>query len=590
MADTTMHTLNTRIKLKYDSYQNWYDKNPVLLEGELAIAAIESTENNITTTGFANLPNIAIKVGNGTAPYRELKFISALAGDVHEWAKAADKPVYTAGEIQGLDAFIAGEIQDTDTRYTLLVEESAPWIIKLMATDPAKSDTTFDTEVARIDLSELDNRLKTVETALGEGGSVDTRIADAIGALTYADNQPVVAGAGKVFDSIVQQSGMVTVTTRELEIADVKGLQDAIDACQEDLPIDGTPSETNKVATQDTVNNAIKGLNNNDAAVAKQFVTGVKETEGFVEVTRRALEAADIPVIEQAQVNGLEDALDGKQENLTFDGEYNPETNPVATKASVTAAVAKLEGAMHFRGKVEGDTIDAAIAASDITDWAAGDVVLWGEYEFVFDGNDWMELGNTALYQLKSDAETQHNALQDAIDGLAESKQDVVPFENVPSEDDKVATTKSVIDRINEHMANKNFNGGAFGEHKFATKITETEGVIEAEYAQPQMADIAGLNDEIARVDKAIEDLDAAKQDNLPIDGTPAEDNKVATQSTVNTAIQNLTKADTAVDGQFVTSVSMVEGFAVPTRAAITTDHIQQGALTLVFDCGNATI
>lgn len=584
MAD--LHTLNTRIKLKYDSYENWLSNDPVLYAGEVAIATVESTEANVTSTKLANLPNVVIKVGNGTAKYSELKFVSALAGDVHEWAKAAEKPKYGANEIDGLADFINGEIEDTDTRYTIMTEETAPYVIKLMATDPAKSDTTFDTLVASIDLSTLDTRLKTVEAALGEGGSVDTRITNAIDGLTLAT--PLSAGAGKVFDTISQNAGVISATTRDLAISDIAGLQDALDACQEDLPIDGTPSEDNKVATQETVNNAIGQLANTDAEVAKQFVVAVKQNDGAVTVERRALAAEDIPVIEQAQVNGLGDALASKQENLVFDGEYNPETNPVATKSSVAAAVADLEGAMHFKGAAESDPL--AWDAEKNGSYSAGDVVLWGEYEYVFDGNAWLELGNTALYQLKSDAQTQHEALQKAIDDGLALKQDIVPFENTPSEDDKVATVKSVVDRITENNEALAYAGGDAGANKFVTKVTQVEGVVAAEYAQPAVADIAGLTEEIARVDKAIEDMDAAKQDNLPIDGTPSEENKVATQSTVTGAIGGLNAADTAVAGQFVTAVTETEGIISVTRGDITTDMIKQGTLTLVWDCGTSAI
>ena len=41
MADTlNQKTLNTRIKLKYDSYENWSTNNPVLLAGEVALVYV----------------------------------------------------------------------------------------------------------------------------------------------------------------------------------------------------------------------------------------------------------------------------------------------------------------------------------------------------------------------------------------------------------------------------------------------------------------------------------------------------------------------------------------------------------------------
>ena len=586
MADNNMHTLDTRIKLKYDSYVNWMNNDPVLLAGEVAIATVESTESNQSGTGFANLPNVVIKVGNGTDHYSALKFVSGLAADVYGWAKAKDKPVYLAGEIEGLEDYINTAIQDTDTRYTIMTEESAPYVIKLMATDPAKDDLTYDTLVATIDLSTLDTRLKTVEAALGEGGSVAKQISDAIGAIVLAEQ---TAGVGKVFNTIKQENGIVTVTTRDLGIADVAGLQDALDAKQDDLPIDGEPSEENKVATQATVTNAINTLNNADEVAEKQFVTGVKETNGIVEVSRRALVAADIPVIEQDQVNGLENALAGKQENLVFDGEYNPETNPVATKASVTQAVADLEGAMHFVGAAESDPL--TWTAEQNGAYSAGDVVLWGDYEYVYDGNAWLELGNTNLYQLKTDAESEHAALQKAIDDVAAAKQDNLPISGAPSDENPVMTKEAVATEIAGNNEALKYTGGDAAEHKFATKVTQENGVVAAEYAQPVIADISGLQVELDAIDEAIEDMDAAKQDNVAFDGEyNAESNKAATVGTVTSAIEALDKADAAVEGQFVTAVSEENGLVTVSRGAVTTDHIQQGALTLVFDCGTSAI
>lgn len=57
---------------------------------------------------------------------------------------------------------------------------------------------------------------------------------------------------------------------------------------------------------------AVEALDKADAAVAKQFVTAVSETNGLVEVTRRALTAEDVPALEIAKITGLQTALDAK--------------------------------------------------------------------------------------------------------------------------------------------------------------------------------------------------------------------------------------------------------------------------------------
>lgn len=110
--------LNTRILLKYDSYENWLTNNPVLKKGELAIAYLDQ-EHATEATNFQNIPNVVLKVGDGTSHYKSLKFVSGLAADVYSWAKAPTRPTYEAKDIVDLDKFIADEIQDTNTQYTI---------------------------------------------------------------------------------------------------------------------------------------------------------------------------------------------------------------------------------------------------------------------------------------------------------------------------------------------------------------------------------------------------------------------------------------------------------------------------------------
>ena len=83
---------------------------------------------------MSNLPNIVLKVGDGTSPYNKLKFVSALAADVHEWAKEKTKPVYDASEITGLQKFITDNSDfDTDTQYQLVAISGATYKYQLQS-------------------------------------------------------------------------------------------------------------------------------------------------------------------------------------------------------------------------------------------------------------------------------------------------------------------------------------------------------------------------------------------------------------------------------------------------------------------------
>lgn len=123
-----MPTLNTRLQLKIDSYENWtnwYDVDGektsapsldangyvdlqtvdmatyankgaalVLNRGEIGLCEIGSTvsEGNNQAT---NPPTVLFKVGDGVTPFCNLKWASALAADVHGWAKKSETDFLT---------------------------------------------------------------------------------------------------------------------------------------------------------------------------------------------------------------------------------------------------------------------------------------------------------------------------------------------------------------------------------------------------------------------------------------------------------------------------------------------------------------
>lgn len=113
--------LKARLKLKYDLYANWITNDPVLLAGEAAIAVVPAE-----TGAVVQEPCTLIKIGDGTKKFSQLPFVSGIAADVYTWAKAATKPAYTADEISGLDAYISGKVQDTNTTYKIEVDATNP--------------------------------------------------------------------------------------------------------------------------------------------------------------------------------------------------------------------------------------------------------------------------------------------------------------------------------------------------------------------------------------------------------------------------------------------------------------------------------
>lgn len=77
-------------------------------------------------------------------------------------------------------------------------------------------------------------------------------------------------------------------------------------------------------------------------------------------------------------------------------------TNPVSSDA-VASAIAGLSGAMHFIAVLDSteETFAAALAAykAEHTSYveAAGDVMIWGIKEFVYNGSSWQEIGDETI-------------------------------------------------------------------------------------------------------------------------------------------------------------------------------------------------
>ena len=112
-----MASLITNIKLKYDTLANWTREDMegkgaflVLQRGEVGFCEVPSNIEGV-------LPTILFKVGDGNSTFGELNWVSALASDVRPWAKAENKPEYSAAEINGLSEYITQAVKDTNIEY-----------------------------------------------------------------------------------------------------------------------------------------------------------------------------------------------------------------------------------------------------------------------------------------------------------------------------------------------------------------------------------------------------------------------------------------------------------------------------------------
>ena len=605
---TVVKNLNTRIALKYDSYENWTTHNPILLKGEIAIAELPVSGNKPgvgepnaegSTPAIQNAPNILIKVGDGTNHYNDLKFVSALAADVYSWAKAATKPTYSANEITDLDNYISQTIQDTNTQYRIVAVDGAAYSYKLQKKDIGETNYS-DVTGSVISLTGVDDRLDTLEAAIGENGAVDTKINTAIGALKYND----AAVANQFVTEVKETDGVIAVKRAALVEADipalsqskVTGLVDALASKQDNLEFEGTyNASTNKVATESTISNAIATLDSRtaeDAASATKVVAEVTQADGIVTVQKVAV-ANILPDVEDTE-NGFVVAVsqtDGKiavthkaaTEVLGFEGNYDKTSNPIATRQYVLDSVADLNGAMHFRGTVDADPTTTTPTGA----YKAGDVVLFGYDEYVFDGTKWLALGNESIYAKKTEVDDEFTTVRQEMATQKTELQGEI-------DSDIAAAKTELTGAINTAIQGLDKNDTAVA-GQFVTAVSEADGVITVSRAALKASDIPNI--EQSQVNGLVDAL-AGKQGKLEIDGAVSSTNKVATQETVSTAIAGLDSSITEETNKVISSFEIADGVIKAetvkkvTLAKVATtgkvEDIEQDGLVII-NCGSAT-
>lgn len=224
-----------------------------------------------------------------------------------------------------------------------------------------------------------------------------------------------VGGEGKGYSKLAATTGSGDVGE---ELTKLANRVSAI----EGLFVDGVAKEATK-ATQDGAGNVIADTYKtveefntfktaNDAAikeakdlasaavVANEAITGGTGTKITFDskglVTKG--EAASI-----ADITGLQAALDEKAlgtDLTTLEGRVGVNENNIS---ELQTKITGLTGAMHFIGVSTTDPKDGATVTGH-TKFASGDVCLYENKEFVYDGKKWIELGDEGSHLTKTEA------------------------------------------------------------------------------------------------------------------------------------------------------------------------------------------
>lgn len=361
------------------------------------VASVAAADKSITVGGSATKPTVKVAIASGddnalelaadglkvvipevSVPEYSMKKLDAategmsasyqLTKDGAAVGAVIDIPkdmVVKSGSVQ---TFAAGElptgVAEAGT-YIVLVLANATSdklyikvdeLIEYVTSGSAKGDMVF---------INIDPKTHKVTASITDGSVTEAKLAKAVtDKLALASSAVQEVKAGTVNGTIavdgadVAVTGLKSAAYAESSAFDAAGTADGVKAAliggtddnDAALSIYGAKAYAKAMvdgAKADLTNDIkvkIEGLDVEDTAVAKKLVSAVSEADGKITVTRRELVADDIPTLGISKVDGLQSAIDAKQDTLTFNTAYDASNNKAATMTDVNNAKDTLVG------------------------------------------------------------------------------------------------------------------------------------------------------------------------------------------------------------------------------------------------------
>ena len=378
MAETTK-TLKTRIQLKYDTLANWNAVASTFVPNKGEVCFVEIPTGDATAT---TAPTVLFKVGDGTTTWGALKWGSALAADVYAWAKAANKPSYTASEV-GVNETAFPGLKKTGTITGIKmngVSKGTSGVVDLGTVitdvsgkqDKAVSITGITATTVNEALKELSDRVNG-KYSKPEGGIPKTDLASG-----------VQASLGKA-DTALQSHQSVTLAT-------------------------GTNNGTLKITVGGTTtdNVAVRGLKSAAYTESSAYATaaqGTKADNALPKTEFNTFKSTNDAAIADAKKAGTDAAASLNSYKTANDAKVS------ANASAISALQEAVKSGVTFKGKL--DALPAASAYNN------GDLIIVGTKEYIClvsgSTKSWVELGDEGTHLTKSTADGYYVAKNAAI-------------------------------------------------------------------------------------------------------------------------------------------------------------------------------
>lgn len=393
--------INTRIQLKYDSLQAWNASTIELKAGEIAIAYLPPRTEGMDAE---ILPATAVLMKVGPGLFKDLPFVSALAADVHAWAKAANVSVVGNGNA------ITGTAITNDV---LTFTKGETFATKKELEDlreGLEADTNTNTEY-RFEV--VDGALKVYKTVyeLGEVVGQETEVGtyDFINSKELADELANYVTI-EVYNEHITAQGLVDAEQdrriKAIEDDYLKASEITEGSDNGTIAVEGTNVKVHGLqdaayTTVASLNATAKGYADDvenklgDLAVKDKIVEGdIDGTIGVAKITDFATEVAAVKVTEAATADKV--AHKFTVNGVEFDGSAEK-------SVTIDASTLGLESAMHFIGAFAIAPTKAFAGSDRERDLANGDVYLntANATEYVYSDSKWVELGSEGSHALK---------------------------------------------------------------------------------------------------------------------------------------------------------------------------------------------